>query len=425
MCCKKCCPALLCPALLCLAFVFGNPVLCLRAADWPRFRGPTGVGVSSDSNVPTVWSDTKNLRWKLELPGKGFSSPIVVGDKIFVTCYSQANDEAAGLTRHLLCVDRNEGKIVWTKSVVSESPVSDGPSFGTRHGHASHTPVSDGDRVFVLLGNSGVFAFDMAGKQLWRKVVGQMEASMFGSASSPILYKDSLIVTAGSESESVVSLNKQTGEEEWKAEGDGLSRCYSTPLVVTNARGIDELILSIPYEVWSLNPSNGKLKWYAENDVDTNSCPAPVGQDGIVYVIGGRSGGRIAIQTGGKGDVGESKVLWSHRGGSYVPSPVLHNGHLYWVNDQGVAYCVDATTGEEVTKKRLGGQFYASAVLINGKLYVVSRFGGTYILEATPALTEVAHNTLDDKSDFSASPAVSDGQLILRSDTHLYCIQAE
>lgn len=420
MCCRKWCHALMCVAFLCV-----SPVLCLRAADWPRFRGPAGVGVSSDSSVPTVWSDTKNLQWKLELPGKGFSSPIVVGDKIFVTCYSQANNATADLTRHLLCVDRNDGEIVWSKSVVSELPVFDGPSFGTRHGHASHTPVSDGERVFVLLGSSGVFAFDMAGNQLWRKTVGQKDASMFGSASSPVLYKDSLIVTAGSESESVVALNKQTGEEVWKAEGASLSRCYSTPLVVTNAQGIDELILSVPYEVWSLNPSTGKLKWYAGNDVDTNSCPAPVSQGGIVYVIGGRSGGRIAIQTGGKGDVGKSKVLWSHRGGSYVPSPVLHNGHLYWVNDQGVAYCVDATTGEEVTKKRLGGQFYASAVLINDKLYVVSRFAGTYILEATPALTEVAHNTFDDKSDFSASPAVSDGQLILRSDTHLYCIRAE
>jgi outer membrane protein assembly factor BamB len=265
----------------------------------------------------------------------------------------------------------------------------------------------------------------MTGRQLWRKKVGQENASMFGSASSPILYKDSLIVTAGSESEAVVALNKQTGEELWKSEAASLSRCYCTPLVVTNAEGVDELIVSIPYEVWSLNPTNGKLKWYAENDVDTNSCPAPVSQDGIVYVIGGRSGGRIAVQTGGKGDVGESKVLWSHRGGSYVPSPVLHHGHLYWVNDSGVAYCVDASTGEEVSKERLGGQFYASAVLVNDKLYIVSRFGGTYILDATPKLTQIAHNTLDDDSDFSASPAVSDGQLILRSDAYLYCVQAE
>lgn len=201
--------------------------------------------------------------------------------------------------------------------------------------------------------------------------------------------------------------------------------CLPLPVVVGNGQGTDELIISVPYEVWSLNPRSGKLKWFAETDVDTNSCPAAVSQDGIVYVIGGRSGGRIAIRTGGKGDVGESKVLWSRQGGSYVPSPILHNGHLYWINDQGIAYCVDANTGEEVSKKRLGRQFYASTVLVNDKLYVVSRFDGTYILEATPELAQIAHNTLGDNSDFSANPSVSDGQLILRSDTYLYCIQSE
>jgi outer membrane protein assembly factor BamB len=413
-----------CLRLSCVALLCGS-VSNSQAADWPRFRGPSGDGISSDLSVPTLWSDSQNLKWKLELPGKGFSSPIVVGDYVFVTYYDQGDRRAAGLTRHLLCVDRNQGNIVWSKSVISEVAVPDGPSFGTRHGQASHTPVSDGERIFVLFGSSGVIAFDLTGRQLWRANVGREHASMFGSASSPILYGDALIVTAGSESESVVALNKLTGEELWKSEGASLSRCYSTPMVVTNPQGADELILSVPYEVWSLNPANGKLKWYAENDVDTNSCPAAVSQDGVVYIIGGRSGGRIAVRTGGKGDVGDSNVLWSHRGGSYVPSPVLHNGHLYWVNDSGIAYCVDADSGEEVSRKRLGGQFYASAVLVGDKLYVVSRFGGTYILEATPELTQVAHNTLEDDSDFSASPAVSDGQLILRSDANLYCIQTE
>lgn len=418
MCCRRCCHRVLCVAMLC-----GSYILQLEAADWPRFRGPTGEGISNDLEIPTIWSKTTNLKWKLEMPGQGFSSPIVVGDHVFVTCFSRADDDTAQLTRHLLCVDRTEGRIVWSKSVVSDVAETDGPGFGTRHGHASHTPVSDGNRVFVLFGSTGVLAFDMTGKQVWQQNVGRENAALFGSASSPILYKDSLIVTAGAESESIRALNKETGEELWKAEGASLSRCYCTPLIVRNAQGADDLIVSVPYEVWGLNPLSGKIKWYAASNVDTNSCPAAVSQDGIVYVIGGRSGGRIAIQTGGKGDVGESKVLWSQRGGSYVPSPVLYNDHLYWINDQGVAYCVDANTGEEVSKKRLGGQFYASAVLINDKLYVVSRFGGTYILEATPELTQIAHNTLGDDSDFSGSPAVSDGQLILRSDTHLYCIE--
>ncbi len=248
---------------------------------------------------------------------------------------------------------------------------------------------------------------------------------MFGSGASPILYKNRLIVTAAAESESIRALDKMTGKELWKSESSSLSRSYCTPVIVKNKNGEDDLVISVPYEVWSLNPDTGKLKWYAETKVDTNSCPSLVTKDGIVYVIGGRSGGRAAIRLGGKGDVTKSNVLWSTNGGSYVSSPVLYKGNLYWINDRGVAYCVDAGTGKEVAKKRIGGQFYASLVLIKDKLYAVSRFSGTYVLDATPSLTQVAHNELSDESDFSASPAVSDGQLILRSDNYLYCLEAQ
>ena len=185
------------------------------------------------------------------------------------------------------------------------------------------------------------------------------------------------------------------------------------------------MLISVPFEVWSLNPDTGKLNWYAATDIDTNSVPTVVSKDGIAYVIGGRRGGRAAIRLGGSGDVTETDVLWSTRGGSYVPSPVFYQGHLYWVNDGGIAFCVDTKTGKPVTTKRLGGQFYASIVLIGDKLYAVSRFTGTYVLEAQPELKQIAHNTLSDESDFSASPAVSDGQLIIRSNKYLYCIQAK
>jgi outer membrane protein assembly factor BamB len=396
----------------------------LLSSDWPRFRGPTGNGVSSDEKIPTEWGDTNNLKWKLKLPGKGFSSPIVVGDFVFVTCYSDADGNLANLKRHLLCVHRHEGNVVWSKVVSSTAGENRGPSFGTRHGFASHTPVSDGERVYVLFGNSGVLAYDMKGNELWKQDVGKENASMFGSAASPILHKGQLIVTAAAESESIRALDKLTGKEVWKSEGASLSRSYSTPIVLTNKAGNDELIVAVPFELWSLNPANGKLNWYAETKVDTNSCPSLVSQDDIVYAIGGRGGGRAAIRLGGKGDVTRTNVLWSTSGGAYVPSPVLHKGHLYWVNERGIAICVDAKTGKEVSKKRLGGQFYASSVLIKDKIYAVSRFSGTYVLDATPTLTQVAHNELSDESDFSGSPAVSDGQLILRSDTYLYCVEA-
>jgi outer membrane protein assembly factor BamB len=265
----------------------------LSAAEWRQFRGPNGQAISSDTNIPTEWNDEKNVKWKLEMPGKGFSSPLVVGDNVLVTCYSS---DAEGLTRHLVCVDRRRGKVAWSKAVPSKVAERGGARFGTSHGFASHTPVSDGESIFVLFGNTGVLAFDMQGKQLWQQSVGSENASTFGSAASPILYKDRLIVTAAAESESVRAFDKKTGKELWKAEGSTLSRCYSTPLVAKNAAGNDELLLSLPNEIWSLNLDTGKLNWFAETKVDLNSCPSLISDGGVVYAIGGRSGGRAAVR---------------------------------------------------------------------------------------------------------------------------------
>jgi outer membrane protein assembly factor BamB len=410
-----------------IAFILtaGIQVPPASAADWAGFRGPGSRGISDDTSVPTEWNDSKNLLWKAKLPGKGYSSPIVVGDHVFVTCYSGDGGDLSGLKRHLTCMDRKTGEEVWSKAIPSSSRERAIPRFAGTPGYASNTPVSDGERIYVLFGNSGMFAFDLSGKQIWKKDVGSESAAMFGSASSPILYKDNVIVPAGSESESIRALNKATGEEAWKTEASSLSRSYSTPIIVKNSQGSDEMLLSVPQEIWSLNPDSGKLKWYAGTRVDTGACPVLVAGDGVVFAIGGRSGGRTAVKLGGKDDVTDSHVVWSKTGGAYVPSPVLHNGHLYWVTDRGVVNCVDIKTGEEAGRKRLGGQYYASIMLIGKRLYAVSRFEGTYILEATPELTQVAHNKLTDESDFSASPAVSDGQLFIRSDAQLYCVAAE
>jgi outer membrane protein assembly factor BamB len=390
------------------------------AADWPGFRGPNGNGTSNDAGVPTEWSDSKNLKWKLKLPGKGFSSPIVVGGRVFVTAWSGTGDQTQ---RHLVCVDRETGKPLWTRTI---DGVSDGQESGfAYHGNASHTPVSDGERVYVMLGSSGVHAFDLDGNELWKQDVGGRQLARFGTASSPILHGDHLIVTAGAESETMRAFDKRTGKEVWKTEAASLSGTYSTPLVVTNPDGEEELVLSVTGEVWGINPANGKLRWYAETSVDTAACPSVIAEDGVVYVIGGRGGGRTAVRTGGKNDVTESHVLWSKSGGSYVPSPILHEGRLYWINDRGIANCVDAETGEEISQERVGGRYYASIVMIGDKFYAVSRFDGVRVLEASPEFKQVAHNKLSDESDFSGSPAVSDGQLIIRSDEALYCIAAE
>ena len=407
-------------ALIVVTYLVLQGASFLKAEDWPRFRGPHGDGISNDERIPNEWSDLKNLKWKLTLPGKGFSSPIVFGKRVFVTAYSGSGNK---VTRHLVCVDRESGKALWTKSV--EGTSDKGESGFAYHGQASHTPVSDGERVYVMFGSSGVLAYDFSGEELWQQELGNERRSRFGTASSPILHGDHLIVTAGAESESMRAFDKKTGKEIWKTDAGSLSGTYSTPLIATGSNDDEELLLSVTNELWSLNPANGKLKWYAETKVDTAACPAVIAYDGVAYAIGGRSGGRTAVRMGGKNDVTDSHVLWSEGGGSYVPSPVLYKGHLYWVKDNGIAICVDGKTGKQVASSRLGGKFYASVVLINDKLFVVSRFDGTYVLNADPKFEQIALNKLSDDSDFSGSPAVSDGQLFIRSETNLYCIAAE
>ena len=403
-----------------LTIVVGHTASDAISGDWPRFRGPNGDGTSSDAGVPTEWGDSKNLKWKLKLPGAGFSSPIVVGKHVFVTAYTGSGGE---VKRYVLCIDRETGQEIWSKSY---DGVSDGgePGFAY-HGQASHTPICDGERVYAMLGSNGVKVFDLTGKELWQQELGNERASRFGTASSPILHGDHLIVTAGAESESIRAFDKKTGKQIWKTEAASLSGTYSTPVIAANSEGVEELLLSVTGEMWGLNPKTGKLKWYAETRVDTAACPTPLVNQGVAYVIGGRSGGRTAVRIGGKNDITQSNVVWSEFGGSYVPSPVFHQNRLFWINDRGIASCVDAKTGKELGRKRIDGRFYASVVLINDKIYAVSRFDGTYVLKATPEFEQIAHNKLADKSDFSGSPAVSDGQLFIRSDETLYCIAAE
>lgn len=393
------------------------------AEDWARFRGPNGAAVYQGPEVPTEWSATKNVQWKLKMPGRGFSSPIVVGDKVFITCYTGTPDSK--LTRYLVCVDRRDGKQLWVKNTPALLPEFRTAGKMGYHGHASSTPVSDGQHLYVHYGTTGLLCFDLDGKELWRKSVGKENNAKFGSGSSPILWGDLVIVTAGNESSTFWAFDKKTGNEVWKAPAESLGNSYATPLIASAKDGNEELLFAVPGEVWSMNPKTGKLNWYADSPATGGVCSSLVAEDGITYVVAGGGFGRpgaAAIRLGGKKDVSKSNVLWTKSIGSYVPSPVLYKEHLYWVNDRGVAVCVDAKTGKEVKSRNLNAQFYASVIVINGKLYAVSRFDGAYVLEASPELTSIAHNELGDDSDFSGSPAVSDGQLFIRSDDNLFCI---
>lgn len=423
------------------------------AGDWPRFRGPHGNGVSPDKTpTPVKWSPTENLKWKAKLPGPGVSSPIVVGDKVFVTCYSGygVNRRDPGsmedLKRHLVCVDRKTGKILWDKSVKAVLP--EDPFRGTgvpQHGYASHSPVSDGKNVYVYFGKSGALAYDLNGKKLWQTSAGTGSDRMrWGSASSPVLYKDFVIVTAAPESASIVAFNKKTGKREWKQSIQGYTSLWGTPVLTKVDDTRTDLVIGVPGEIWGLNPENGKLRWYCEG-VESNqfNSSVVVGGKTIFAIQGGpRGGGSLAVKAGGKGNVSKSHLVWSGRQSSRFPTPVFYEGRLYTVINKA-AYCIDAKTGNTIFRARLqggnvgggrgrgrgrfggfgGGGDYSSPIIADGKLYYVTRSGDMYVLKADKKLERLAVNRVtNDNEEFSATPAVSDGDLFVRSDKKLYCV---
>jgi len=397
------------------------------------------MGISDDTKLPLTWSETKNLKWKTPLPGPGSSSPIIYGDRLFVTCYTGYGIDRSNpgsqenLKRRLLCVNRSDGKILWEKSVDAVLPEDPYRGYISEHGYASSTPITDGRNVYVFFGKTGVLAFDFEGKKLWQVGVGTESSNRrWGSAASPILYKNLLIVNASEESRSIRALDKTNGKEIWKAEGGALELAYGTPCIVDLPDSQQELAIAMPFEIWGLDPDTGKLNWYAETDLDGNVCPSIIARDEIVYAFGGfRRTGSVAVRAGGRDSANPTALLWATRDGSYVPSPVILNGHLYWVSDLGLACCMDAKSGKLLYRERLsarggGKPFYASVVLANDRLYAVSRTSGTFVLAARPQFKQLAQNRLEsDTSDFNASPAVSNGQIFLRSNKSLYCIEAE
>ena len=403
-------------------------VLPVQADNWPNFRGPHGTGVSPDRGVPATWSDTQNILWKRSLPGPGGSSPIVWGDKVFVTCYTGYGDPHGGgqlenLTRHLLCVDRKGGKILWDRDVKAEQPEKAYTNpYITKHGYASSTPATDGQRVYVFYGKTGVLAYDLAGKPLWHAHVGG-QTHDFGTGTSPVLFKDLVIVNASVESDSLVALDKNNGKERWRKTGMPMS--WSTPVLV-DVDHRQELVVSVMGKVLAFDPESGAELWHCQG-IGEYVCPSVIAHQGVVYAIGGRTGAGLAVRAGGRGDVSKSHVLWRVKRGSNVTSPVYHNGHFYWTNEsRGVLYCVRASDGEIAYEQHLQPTpdlIYASPVVADGRIYIVSRTTGTYVVAAEPTFKLLAHNSLDsDPSIFNASPAVSESQLFLHSDKYLYCV---
>lgn len=426
---QLCLLGLVLASVVCSDHGLGTQALAQQAPspdDWPQFRGPGGLGISTAKGLPVNWSSDKNLLWKIELPGAGASSPIVVGERLFLTCYSgygvpgQGKGDINRLKRHVLCVNASTGKTLWKTDVPASLPES---ATVREHGYAASTPACDGERLYVFFGKSGVFAFNLDGRQLWRADVGTQYHG-WGSAASPVLYKNLVIINACVESESLVALDKNTGKEVWRARG--IKESWNTPQIVTNTNAKSELVLAIAGKILSFDPATGQALWNCATDIKWYMAPSVTAQDGIIYAIGGRSGvAALAVRSGGKGDVTSTHRLWTGNKGSNVSSPLFHRDHLYWVHESlGIAYCAEAKTGKIVYEERLPGatQFYASPILADGKFYYVSRTGRTFVLKAGPKFEQLAVNDLSDRSTFDASPAVAGSRLYLRSNRFLYCV---
>lgn len=403
----------------------GASALLAGGANWPQFRGPGGAGVSEEQGLPVEWSSRQNIAWKTPLPGPGTSSPIVWGECVYVTCYSGYGVEAGqpgemnNLVRHLLAIDRRSGEIVWDRKVPAVLPEQPFTGFQALHGYASSTPATDGERIYVFFGRTGVLAFDTEGNELWRTEVGT-RLHDWGSGTSPVLYGELVIVNASVESGSLVGLHQDDGRVVWRA--SGMNAAWNTPLLVDTGAAA-ELVVSVQGQLLGFDPASGQQLWQAEGIRDY-VCPSVVAFDGSIFAIGGRNKPGLAIKAGGRGRV---SPLWTIEKGSNVSSPIYYKGYLYWAHEgQGIVYCLDPVSGSLVYEQRLSpgpGRIYASAVAGDDKIYYVSRENGTYVVAAGPAYRLLAHNRFeDDPSTCNASPAICDGKILLRSNQYLYCI---
>jgi outer membrane protein assembly factor BamB len=399
------------------------------ASDWPQFRGPGAQGKSDAKGFPLTWGDEKNVVWKAALPGPGASSAIIIGNKIFITCFtgfgtsSREPGDITNLKRHLLRLDPADGKIVWDTPVPAELPEQE--RIRENHGYASSTPAADNERVYTFFGKTGVFAFDHNGKQLWHTKVGD-KLNGWGSATSPVLYKDFVIVNASIESDSLVALDKKTGKEVWRA--GGVTESWHAPAFVTAPGGKTEIVMGKNGRVLGFDADSGAALWNAKTGIPWYMCPTPVAADGIVYTIGGRTpNGALAIRAGGRGDVTTNNVVWKLGKGSNVPSPILHEGHLYFAHENlGILYCVNAKNGEVVYEERLEpnpGQFYASPILADGRIYYTARGGRTVVIAAGPKFQRLGENNLENnRGVFNASASIMGNRILLRSNRALYCL---
>ncbi len=414
--------------------------------NWPQWRGPSANGVAPYGNPPVKWDESKNIKWKIEIPGKGHATPIIWDNQIFVLTAIETDKQvepekgeqsqrrrrrgpsiARTSNVHkfaIFSINRSDGQIVWQHAAREELPHEGTHATGT---WASNSPVTDGEHVYAYFGSRGLYCSDMQGNLRWEKDFGDMSImARLGEGSSPVLYKDKIVVKWDHQGQSfITALDKQTGKEFWKvARDEGTS--WATPLIV-ESNGQPQVITSATRRIRSYDLATGQLLWESSG-MTANVIPSPVAANDIVYVMSGYRGNALqAIRlSAAKDNIAGSKALvWTlDRDTPYTPSPLLYDDRLYFLKrNDGILACFNANTGDEhFSRQRLEGikGVYASPVGAGGRIYIASRNGTTLVIKHDTQYEVLAVNTLDD--GFSASPAVVDNELYLRGEKNLYCI---
>ena len=382
--------------------------------NWPQFRGPRGDGTSAEATPAINWSQTNNVLWKTPIPGEGHSSPIIWGDDIFLTSALPQNGE-----RVLIKVDAGTGKVAWQVAIAQ----ADKEAMHRENSSASSTSATDGTSVitsFQVGDKVDIRSYDFSGKLLWSSQPLKFSGE-HGYGYSPIFYKDLVILDCRQEGEAAtIAFDKKTGQIRWKAEPKNKRISHITPLLINDGR--EQLLVSGSDETASYDPGTGKQLWWCKGPSDVAVAGMSFG-DGLVFTTAGYpTRTRMAIRTSGSGNITEKDVAWkSQRQVTYVPSPVYHEGHVYSVVDDGMMFCFDMKTGETRWEERLGGRFRSSLLLVGGLILATNDKGLTTVFRATPeSFQRVAVNDL--KELCYATPAISNGRLIIRTGANLYCI---
>jgi outer membrane protein assembly factor BamB len=399
-------------------------------ANWPAWRGDAaGTGITSETNLPLEWSATEHVKWKTPLPEAGNSTPIVWGDRVFVT-------QAQGNRRLVMAFARQDGKLVW-----EAGPTSTGkePTHKTNT-LCSASPATDGERVVASFGSAGLYAFDFQGRELWHVETGKVDHE-WGYASSPVLHGGLCILANGAGSNWwLAAFDKKTGQEVWRVPGpalgtsertdgfagksDGMVGSWSTP-VVLKVEGREELVMTWPEKMVAYDPATGRELWRA-GGMNPLLYTSPMPGEGVIIGSGGYGGTTIAVKPGGSGDVTTGQRLWQKpRDKQRIGSGVIKDGYLYILNTPGTAQCIKLATGEPVWEERVGGsgksQSWSSMVLSGDRIYVLNQSSDTVVLKASPQFAVLAVNSLGDGLT-NSSHAISQGEIFIRTHQHLWCI---